>query len=735
MKRSIGFSKVYASASVVAISTLLYGCSQPASYATVDLSGSYGGGVQPQYSATTGLPVYQSTQVYTDPYGNSLPQSYAPQTQVAQSYVPGNQVASLDPTIGYNSIVQQSYPAQTYASPVYNAPAYNAPVYSAQPYNAPAYNAQAYSAPAYTAQTVAPAPMLTTDTVLSSDGFVSVGQYRTPDTYGTQTAFLAPGAGSMGLPAPAPQVQQPVYQSAPEPEFEPLTDQSFDVVPPTAAAPMIESAPLPDAYDAPAVFETETLPEPDAWASPDYGSVSVEPLATDPMSIMSAPAQQFAGIQRSLPPRENVDEVIDYYGLADRAADPVVQEVKLPSPTPVAPAPAPTLQYSAPAVSGNIAIPTASEQYLRPYEALPPGFYPPLDQQAAGDLVSFAAPQAAPEAVFEPAPQFVALQPSEMSDLLIQEASTVSMSAAPVQHTSLGGQYTVVSGDTLSGISRNYGVDAKAIADANGIDMGAPIYVGDTLSIPAPSMMSGGETLSDAPIVVLQSANASGMTTERQPGFLPSGVASNNFDMVDIEELARYFKEANNGDGFNAMPMISAEAGEAMRGRAVSAPTEYISNPQQAMAYTPQPVAISAPVSTPVTASTQTYVPDVMPTYQSGVVPMEATASGYAWPVQGDVFRLSEGQIEIEAPAGTTVSASAAGRVVHVEDGPRGVLVVIEHNDGWRSLTLGVQRPRVVQGQIVKAGTPIGEASSQRVRFELRDTQAKIADSLGALRS
>lgn len=714
MKRSTGFSKAHASVSVLAISTLLFGCSQPASYATVDLSGSSGGGVQPQYSATTGLPVYQSTQVYTDPFGNGLPQTYVPQSQLAQSYIPGNQVASLDPSIGYNSIVQQSYPAQSYASPAYIDPS--------------------YSNPSFSAQSVAPSPMLTPDTVLSSDGFVSVGEYGAVDTSGPQTAFLAPGAGSLGLPLPpAPQVQQPVYQSAPEPQYEPLNDQSYEFTSPVPSAPVIESAPLG------APIDTLELAAPTYSASPDYGTVAPEPLPTDSLSVMSAPAQQFAGIQSTIPPRQDVDAVIDYYDLAEQTADPVAQEVRLPGPLPIEP----PVQRALTPPSGDIAIPTASDQYVRPYEALPPGFFPPLEQPG-GDLLSFVAPQPAPapEAVFEPAPQFASFQPSEVSDLLVQEASSATYIDEALQQTSLGGQYTVVAGDTLFGISRNYGISAAKLADANDRDLNAPIYVGDTLSVPQPVEVSGEETLSDAPIVVLQTAEMIKPTVVEkpmapQPMVRASGTASENVDMVDIEELARYFKESNSQEGFGELPTISAQAAESMRGRAVSDPVEYISDPGRAMAHTPEPAPVLEPVMSapsPVTASIQTFVPDVSPTYQAAAQPAAVAQSAFAWPVQGEVYRLSEGQIEIDAQSGSTVAASAAGRVVHVEDGPRGVLVVIEHNDGWRSLTLGVERPRVVQGQRVNAGTPIGEVSSHRVRFELRDTQAQIADSLGALR-
>jgi murein DD-endopeptidase MepM/ murein hydrolase activator NlpD len=64
-----------------------------------------------------------------------------------------------------------------------------------------------------------------------------------------------------------------------------------------------------------------------------------------------------------------------------------------------------------------------------------------------------------------------------------------------------------------------------------------------------------------------------------------------------------------------------------------------------------------------------------------------------------------------------------------------GVLVVIEHDNGWRSLTVGLDYSAVRPGETVTQGSAIGVASrDHRVRFELRDADAQIADSLSELR-
>jgi len=71
-------------------------------------------------------------------------------------------------------------------------------------------------------------------------------------------------------------------------------------------------------------------------------------------------------------------------------------------------------------------------------------------------------------------------------------ASAPSSVRQPSAVPSKGG-YTVVSGDTLSGVARRNGVSVKALRSANGLDEGAPIKIGQTLLIPP-----GGEAVAAA---------------------------------------------------------------------------------------------------------------------------------------------------------------------------------------------------------------------------------------------
>jgi len=77
-------------------------------------------------------------------------------------------------------------------------------------------------------------------------------------------------------------------------------------------------------------------------------------------------------------------------------------------------------------------------------------------------------------------------------------------------------------------------------------------------------------------------------------------------------------------------------------------------------------------------------------------------------PTMGD-WRTHDG-IDIQAPAGTAVSAAAAGTVLSVGDDRRmGTTVVIEHAGGYVTTYAGLQeQTRVHSGDSVSAGTVIG---------------------------
>lgn len=666
MLRQKGLSRVYATVSVAAILGLMAGCSQPASYATVDLGGSYVNSPPQAYSAQSGLPVYQSTQVYTTPYSVASAQPL-PQSQLVYQDAPLNQVASLNYG-GYGQSVQQSYP---------------------------------------TFGALDQGPILTDETILRSDGFIDMGPYG-----GAQTAMLAPGAGSIGYEQmsvvsdvpqylPAPQPAAPIYEAAPMAYSEPV----YEAAPLAYSAPVIAEA-LPAPYSvAPVQGINEgyaTLSSDDfgvPQASPSYTAIESVPLGTVPVA-----PRAYASLSGQ-PQRDDTQAVVDYFQLNRDRQDGAVQQARLPV-TELAPAPAaPIAAFDAPNGQG-IALPPASQEYPRPYEALPPGFFPEYEFPSGNGLISQADPVAAPAPV-----QVATLAPRRtVTDAFngngVLEAPSVPMIEQASSSTFSGQSYTIRPGDTLYGIARMFGVTPMGIAKANALPMAGTIYPGDVLNIPAGEVGGRPETLGDAPIVVLQTADAASIST------FTRDLTDQSVEMIDIEDLARMFRERENGDAGASMPIISAEAGNALRGRPDLSPTEIISEPVGTVTAPAFVTMQELPASTP----------------------MAQGRGSYGWPIHGDVYRLNGGGIEIGAPAGQAVVAAAGGRVVHVENGPRGVLVVVEHDDGWRSLTIGLSDAIVLNGQRVSGGDTLGYSGSQRIGFELRDTSSNVAETLGVLR-
>ena len=124
-------------------------------------------------------------------------------------------------------------------------------------------------------------------------------------------------------------------------------------------------------------------------------------------------------------------------------------------------------------------------------------------------------------------------------------------------------------------------------------------------------------------------------------------------------------------------------------------------------------------------------------TGQTGVAPPGAT--NLQWPVRGEVVRrfgpVGMGErnngINIGAPAGQAVTASAAGRVAYVGDDlvGQGLTVLIVHRDGWRTVYGHLGSTTVRDGDDVRAGQQIGTVGQTAgdgrpsIHFETRRMQ------------
>lgn len=98
--------------------------------------------------------------------------------------------------------------------------------------------------------------------------------------------------------------------------------------------------------------------------------------------------------------------------------------------------------------------------------------------------------------------------------------------------------------------------------------------------------------------------------------------------------------------------------------------------------------------------------------------PAPASTVALDWPLRGDILRqfgpsgmgVRNNGINIGAPMGVEVRASAAGRVGYVGDdlAGQGLTVLIVHRDGWRTVYSHLGSSAVRDGQDVSAGQVIG---------------------------
>ena len=97
----------------------------------------------------------------------------------------------------------------------------------------------------------------------------------------------------------------------------------------------------------------------------------------------------------------------------------------------------------------------------------------------------------APAAVVDDAP----LPSAPVTDAPVTEVSVDPVAPDP---SAVGGRYTVVAGDTISGIAARQGVDVQSLLAANGLSLDSLIFTGDELTIPGISTASVSETPSSS---------------------------------------------------------------------------------------------------------------------------------------------------------------------------------------------------------------------------------------------
>jgi len=317
---------------------------------------------------------------------------------------------------------------------------------------------------------------------------------------------------------------------------------------------------------------------------------------------------------------------------------------------------APTSAVQSSAISSAPMAPTVASNYPGPYGA-----------------PAASSPYGAPQHVAMATPAQQPLYGTQPRPLATPAPVAAAAAHAPqVAAAASAGGHVVTSGQTLSSISRTYGIPRGTLAAANGLDINSPVKIGQKLTLPGV-------------------AGATTAVAAATPKALPP--------------VAAVMPPATK-------PVIAAPA-------AVAA------------AATKPVVAAAAPVepkAQTIAAVKPSETPDEARVADSGVQ--------FRWPVRGRVIsgfgpkpggQQNEG-INVSVPEGTSVKAAEDGTVAYAGSELKGYgnLVLIKHSDGWvtayaHNSELDVKKGDTVKrGQVIAKAGQTGSVTSPQVHFEIR---------------
>ncbi len=291
-------------------------------------------------------------------------------------------------------------------------------------------------------------------------------------------------------------------------------------------------------------------------------------------------------------------------------------------------------------------------------------------------------------------------------------SATPAVAAAPS-----GKFYTVKKGDTLYSIALDHGIEYRELAAWNGIDNPARIRVGQQLRVAPAESASAAPATSTAPAgsAEVRPIEIGGPVTARALDGSPAAVppapisASDRIKRAPVGGKLPYSEE-------NVALLKNREAA---------------------------PVAVQSPgpVATTVVPAEK---PPEKPAAPAAPVAAVAGEIDWAWPAGGKVIAtFDEGSapgvtkgIDIAGKIGDPVLAAAAGKVIYVGSGLRGMgnFVVVRHTPAYLSVYAHNSRILVKEEQAVTRGQKIAElgnsdADQPKLHFEVRH-QGKPVDPL-----
>lgn len=256
--------------------------------------------------------------------------------------------------------------------------------------------------------------------------------------------------------------------------------------------------------------------------------------------------------------------------------------------------------------------------------------------------------------------------------------------------------YVAVSGDTMAGVAKRFGVGLGELSALN--DLGEHARLSSGMSIALPS---------------------------RYTDHGPARTVVSRDVYETPRPKATYKTEPSYPRPANPAPSYQASGGPYVPSAAALA-----------AAAAHKAAASQTPSSTESAARPPVYSPAPSAPAPSAAAVVQLGQGKFIWPVRGQILsafgdagmgRRNDG-IDIGAPAGSEVKAAAVGEVVYAGDQVPGFgnLVLVKHADGWVSAyahlaTINVRmRDTVYQGQVLGTVGETGGVSTPQLHFELR---------------
>ncbi|TGQ41974.1 peptidoglycan DD-metalloendopeptidase family protein [Mesorhizobium sp. M00.F.Ca.ET.216.01.1.1] len=415
---------------------------------------------------------------------------------------------------------------------------------------------------------------------------------------------------------------------------------------------------------------------------------------------------------------------------------------------------------------------------------------PPVSQPAPGLAPASNPARAASAPVMAPAPSHVdrtttgTVAPATKPFKQAQPDAPRAASAAGAPHAT---EIIVKDGETISGLSRRYGVPADAIMKVNGLSATKGLKTGQKLVIPAYAYSSkqlvpkvadakpSNDTKHDLPanapekVAVLPQqpklkdgksaaqVDASAAANQPKDGKPASQVASaapkagagGTYTVQQGDTLSAIARKT--GVGVVALKQANGmQDGLLKIGQTLKVPaggTATVANAKPASVdpvttATTQPAAKTTPTET-----LASYTPPkkdakvIQQAEDEDAVAPNATGIGkMRWPVRGRVissFGGGKDGVDIAVPEGTPVKAAENGVVIYAGDGLKefGNTVLVRHENGLVTVYGHASSIEVQRGQKVKRGQEIalsgmsGTTDSPKLHFEVRKNSAPVDPS------